>query len=133
MPALTCIVVTPEDTALEESASYVVAPLFDGEIGIAAGRSPLIGRLGYGELRLTGESGSVSRYYVDGGFLQVADNTVTLLTGKLVPAGDLKLAELEEQLSEAQAKPSNSAELMELRDKAVLQARSQIKVARRSN
>ena len=32
---LTCIVVTPEETALEEQAEFVAMPLFDGEIGIA--------------------------------------------------------------------------------------------------
>ena len=35
------------------------------EKGIAAGHSPMIGRLGYGELRLK-SGGSVERYYVDG-------------------------------------------------------------------
>ena len=49
---LQCIVVTPESTVLDEQVEFVALPLDDGEIGIAPGRAPLIGRLGYGELRL---------------------------------------------------------------------------------
>ena len=45
---LECVVVTPEETALETPATFVALPLFDGEIGIAPGHSPMIGRLGYG-------------------------------------------------------------------------------------
>ena len=48
MAELSCLVVTPERTVLEAEADFIALPLFDGEIGIAPGRSPLIGRLGYG-------------------------------------------------------------------------------------
>ena len=131
MAQLQCIVVTPEETAMEEQASFVVVPLFDGELGVAPGHSPLIGRLGFGELRLTANDGTRSRYYVDGGFVQVANDVVTVLTGKTLPAGDLDVAVAEEQLAEARKRPANTDELMELRDRAVLQARSQIRIARR--
>ena len=71
MATIKCTVVTPEDTALEEDVSFVVVPMPDGELGVAAGHSPMIGRLGYGELRLKASDGTESRYYVDGGFVQV--------------------------------------------------------------
>ena len=58
---LRCIVVTPEETVLEGEASFVALPLFDGEIGIARGHSPMIGRLGFGEMRSTGIKTSVLR------------------------------------------------------------------------
>ena len=41
--------------SLETTAEFVALPLYDGEIGILPGRAPLIGRLGYGELRTRGE------------------------------------------------------------------------------
>ena len=50
MPELNCIVVTPEQTVCEKPADFVVATLFDGEIGVAPGHTPLIGRLGCGEV-----------------------------------------------------------------------------------
>ena len=70
MAQLQCIVVTPEATVRDEPADFVALPLYDGEVGIAPGRSPMIGRLGYGEMRIK-QGGQTSRYYVDGGFAQV--------------------------------------------------------------
>jgi F0F1-type ATP synthase epsilon subunit len=79
--SLTCLVVTPEQTALEQKCDFVALPLYDGEIGIAPGRSPLIGRLGYGEMRIK-TGGVTTTYYVDGGFVQVDDNIVSVLTNR---------------------------------------------------
>jgi F-type H+-transporting ATPase subunit epsilon len=85
MAQLQCIVVTPESTLLDEQVDFVALPLFDGEIGISPGRSPLIGRLGYGELRLVA-GGQTRHYYVDGGFVQVANNVVSVLTNRAMPS-----------------------------------------------
>lgn len=131
MAQLQCVVVTPEETAMDQEASFVAVPLFDGELGIAPGHSPLIGRLGYGELRVTATNGTKTRHYIDGGFVQVANDVVTVLTGKTVPAGELDATAAEEQLSEAMKRPAHSEELLELRDRSVQQARSQIRIARR--
>ena len=130
MAALNCVVVTPETTALDEKADFVALPLFDGEIGIAPGRSPMIGRLGYGELRIKTGS-TVSRYYVDGGFVQVADNVVSVLTNRAIPAGELDAGSTQQQLDEARKHPANSPELQEIRDRLVSQARGQLRVAQR--
>ena len=78
MAELTCIVVTPEQTVRETPADFVAVTLFDGEIGIGPGHTPLIGRLGYGEMRIRHGS-QVERFYVEGGFVEVVDNVVSLL------------------------------------------------------
>jgi F-type H+-transporting ATPase subunit epsilon len=116
---------------LETKAEFVALPLFDGEIGIAANHSPLIGRLGYGEMRIKTGSTTLS-YYVDGGFVQVADNVVAVLTNRAVPSKNLDPAAAEAQLTAALARPANSPELFEIRDRAVAQARAQIRTARRT-
>jgi len=131
MAQLTCIVVTPEQTALDEPTDFVALPLYDGEIGISPGHSPLIGRLGYGEMRI--RTGSTTRrFYVDGGFVQVNDNVISVLTNRAVPASSLDASAAAEQLDAANKKPSNSPELAEIRDRAVSQARAQLRVAKRS-
>jgi F-type H+-transporting ATPase subunit epsilon len=130
MPQLTCIVVTPEQTALETTTDFVALPLFDGEVGIAPGHSPLIGRLGYGEMRVK-TGGTVSRYYVDGGFVQVADNVVSVLTNRAVPAERVDGAAAQKQLESASKRSAHTPELMEIRDREIAQARAQIRVARR--
>lgn len=129
--ALLCVVVTPEQTALEQQADFVALPLFDGEIGIAPGHSPLIGRLGFGEMRIK-SGGATTTLYLDGGFVQVNDNVVSVLTNRAVPAAKLNTAATESQLAAAAERPSNTPELMEIRDRAVAQARAQLRVARRA-
>ncbi len=133
MSAIQCIVVTPEVTALDTQAEFVVVPLFDGELGIAAGHSPLIGRLGFGELRLRNAQGVAERYYVDAGFVQVANNVVTVLTGRIVPANKLNLEASQQQLQAAHKRSAVTPELLELKDRAIAQARAQIRTAQRAN
>jgi F-type H+-transporting ATPase subunit epsilon len=131
MAQLNCIVVTPEQTALDVKADFIALPLYDGEIGIAPGHSPMIGRLGFGEMRLKTAS-KVLRYYVDGGFVQVANDVVSVLTNRAVPAEQLDAESALADLKAASSRPANSPELMEIRDRAVSQARAQLHVARRS-
>jgi F-type H+-transporting ATPase subunit epsilon len=129
---LHCIVVTPETTALEQDAEFVALPLYDGEIGIAPNHSPMIGRLGYGEMRIRSAGGATATYYIDGGFVQVADNVVSVLTGRALPAGRLNESAAQDQLETANKRQANTPELAELRDRAVAQARAQIRIARRA-
>lgn len=124
--------VTPEATVFEHAAQFVVLPLFDGEIGIAPGHTPVIGRLGFGELRMV-EAGVTTRLYIDGGFAQVLGNIVTVLTPRAVMSDKLDAAVIEEQLQSAQAKPAHSPERLALRDRAVSQARAQLRAARRAH
>jgi F-type H+-transporting ATPase subunit epsilon len=125
---LQCIVVTPEATELDTPADFVALPLYDGEVGIAPGRSPLIGRLGYGELRVR-HKGELIRYYVDGGFVQVADNVVSVLTNRALLAGDLDPQAAGEQLRTALSRPAAGPEELAIRERLILQARGQLRVA----
>ena len=131
MAELNCIVVTPEKTALETKAEFVAMPLYDGEIGILPGHSPMIGRLGYGEMRIRA-GGTETRYYVDGGFVQVADNVVSILTNRAILGTNLDAGAAREQLATASKRPATTDDALELRDRLVTQARAQIRVAERS-
>ena len=129
MAQLTCIIVTPEATTLEQEADFVALPLFDGEAGIAPDHSPLIGRLGFGEMRVR-EGSEVARFYVDGGFVQVRDNVVSVLTNRAIPATEIDADKAREQLEEARNMKANTPELMDTRDRMVSQARGQLWVTR---
>jgi F-type H+-transporting ATPase subunit epsilon len=72
-------VISPEAVLFEGDAEMVVAPAFDGEVGILTGHAPMVTLLGRGVLRVGGGSGG-RRFEVDGGFLQVADNLVRVVT-----------------------------------------------------
>lgn len=127
---LQCIVVTPEATVLDTTATFVALPLYDGELGIAPRHSPMIGRLGYGELRLV-SAGKTDRYYVDGGFVQVADDIVSVLTNRSAPAAGVDAETAAVQLAEALARRPAGEEELKIRDRLVRQARAQIRIAAR--
>lgn len=73
-------VVTPEQAVLETEARSVVFPAHDGKLGIMRGRAPLLTRLGAGVLRVDGADGSSANLHIDGGFAQMVDNRLTILT-----------------------------------------------------
>ncbi|MDE0736208.1 MAG: ATP synthase F1 subunit epsilon [Pirellulaceae bacterium] len=129
MAQLTCIIVTPEETALEQEADFVALPLFDGEAGVAPGHSPLIGRLGFGEMRVR-QGDTVERFYVDGGFVQVRGNVVSVLTNRATLAANVDADQARKQLEQANQLKANTPELMEARDRQISQARGQLWVTR---
>lgn len=100
---LRLVLVTPEKTLLDEPVDSLRLPLYDGQIGILPGRAPIVGRLGYGELKMSGPNGEKS-YYIDGGFLQVKGSVVSVLTNRAIEASQLNPADAEEQLRSAQAR-----------------------------
>jgi F-type H+-transporting ATPase subunit epsilon len=128
--SLHVVVVTPEATVVETTADFVALPLVDGEYGVAPLHSPMIGRLGYGELRIR-SGGHVDCYYADGGFVQVNNNVVSVLTNRAVPADVLDPAVAAEQLRTANARQAAGAEELAIRERLVAQARGQLRVAHR--
>lgn len=123
-----CVVVTPERAVLDEAVDFVVLPMYDGELGVLPGRAPLIGRLGAGELRTT-RGGTVKRYFVDGGFAQVRDDVVSVLTPRALKAEEINTAAANRALEEAQAMPP-TPESPDARFKAEQRARAQLQIAR---
>jgi F-type H+-transporting ATPase subunit epsilon len=123
------LVVTPETTLLDQSIQSLRCTLFDGQIGIIPGRMPMVGRLGYGELIFNSEDGSESSYFVDGGFLQVQGNVISVLTEQAVPVGELNGVEAEQQLQEALATPAIGDDQCDARERDQLRARAIISLA----
>jgi F-type H+-transporting ATPase subunit epsilon len=84
------IVISPESAVFDGEADSVVAPAFDGEIGILANHAPLMTVLGAGVLRIDA-GGATRRFRVQGGFLQVVKNSVRVLAEQVQPdAGPAK-------------------------------------------
>lgn len=71
-------VISPERSLYEGEADAVVAPAFDGEVGILPRHAPFMTLLGTGVLvvRRAGES---TRFRVGGGFLQVVGHTLRIM------------------------------------------------------
>ena len=79
MAALQVSVISPEQVLYEGTASSVTAPAFDGEMGILPMHAPLMTLLGTGTLQVQANDG-LKRFRVSGGFLQVVDDTVRVVT-----------------------------------------------------
>ncbi|MBL6724934.1 ATP synthase F1 subunit epsilon [Rubripirellula sp.] len=127
--ALRCVVVTPERTQLDREAEYISLPMFDGELGVMNGRAPMIGRLGYGTMKLQTAAGP-ERYYIDGGFAHVEGDVVNVLTGKAIPVDLLDSEEARNALQEALELPASSPEESQIKATAVMKARGQVRASR---
>ncbi len=80
-------VISPERVLFEGEADSVSAPAFDGDVGILTSHAPMLTLLGKGTLRLGGGAGA-QRFEVEGGYLQVVDNHVRVVTEKATAVGD---------------------------------------------
>ena len=78
---LTVSVISPEAVLFEGQTDSLVAPAFDGQVGVLTGHAPMMTLLGRGTLRLGGGNGT-HRFQVEGGFMQVVDNQVRVVTEK---------------------------------------------------
>ncbi len=127
---LRLVLVTPEKTLMDEPVASLRFPLYDGQIGILPGRAPLVGRLGAGELLIERDSDSLT-YFIDGGFVQIKGEVVTLLTNRAIPAAQVTAQSAEAALTAAIAlKPASELEFA-AKDKAIQRARQMVALAKK--
>ena len=82
-------VVSPEGTLWSGDAEFLVARTTEGEIGILAGHEPLMAALSAGPVLIDHDGDQRTTIAVHGGFMQVVENRVTLLTDRArITAGD---------------------------------------------
>ncbi len=81
-------IVTPEALALEADAISVIFPAHDGMVGILTHRAPLLTKLGVGLLTLESPVGT-QNYLIAGGYAQMKDNTLTILTDEALAVSDI--------------------------------------------
>jgi F-type H+-transporting ATPase subunit epsilon len=126
-PGLRCVVVTPEREVLDRRADFVALPMFDGELGVLPGRQPLIGQLGFGELRLKQGDRVTARLFLDGGFAQVRANVVTVLTARASEAKDIDVPAAQAAVADNRAVETLSAAENEALTRARERARAQLR------
>lgn len=120
-----CSVITPERAVLETEATFVAFPAHDGEVGILPGRAPLLFKMGIGELRVESPEGN-HRFFVDGGFAQMVENRLTLLTEQARAVEEIDRAAAERALAEARNLPMVTDAEFAARQRAVRRAETQI-------
>ena len=95
--ALAVELVSPERILFSGEADMVVCRTYDGEIAFLTGHAPFLGALGIGIVRIHQAGGEVVRAAVHGGFVQVKDDKVIVLSD---------VAELPDQIDAARARQS---------------------------
>jgi F-type H+-transporting ATPase subunit epsilon len=77
-------VVSPERAVFDGVADAVIAPAYDGQVGVLPRHAPFLTLLGAGVLQVRHGGGSASsRFRVSGGFLQVVGDAVRIVADRV--------------------------------------------------
>jgi F-type H+-transporting ATPase subunit epsilon len=72
-------VVSPEQVLFDGEATQVITRTTEGELAFLAGHAPFLGTLTAGETRVYLADGSIQRFEIEGGFVEVSHDTVSIL------------------------------------------------------
>lgn len=102
-------VITPEAITLSVESTSVVVPAVDGELGIWPNHAPLLAGLKPGVISYKTASGT-EKLVVSGGFIEVSNNTISVIAPTAEKSTDIDFARAEEakkRASERLAKKDN--------------------------
>ena len=99
--------------------------------GIGKGHTPVVARIGAGELRITSADGGNVAFFIEGGFLEVSGEVVSILTDRVLVPEQVSLEEAESRLQKANALPQTNSDLAALKEKALVGARGMLFAARK--
>jgi F-type H+-transporting ATPase subunit epsilon len=95
-------VVAADRVVWSGEAVMVIARTTEGEVGILANHAPLLGVLAPGTVEIRPEDGSPLVAAVDGGFISVAHNRISILAERAELSDDIDLEEARRDLERAQ-------------------------------
>jgi F-type H+-transporting ATPase subunit epsilon len=123
-------VVTPEREVLAGEARFVALPAYDGEMGILPRRAPLLVALGSGVLRVEDAAGVSRRLFVSGGFAQMVEDRLTVLTEEAREPETLEAEAGRTSLATARELPAGSDEEWRKKQRALDRARTVARLGR---
>ena len=126
-----CSVITPERAVLEADATFVAFPAHDGEVGILKDRAPLLYKMGIGVLRVETPEGNHT-FFVDGGFAQMVENRLTLLTEQAKRVEEIDREGARRALAEAREMPMVGDAEFAARQRAMKRAEVQLHLTERT-
>ncbi|MGD0078032.1 MAG: F0F1 ATP synthase subunit epsilon [Sedimentisphaerales bacterium] len=109
-----CVVITPQGTLANCSASSALLPAHDGYVGILAHHMPMFCKLGLGFMRITSAGGETSPtggsagsipgaqpdtiLLIDGGFAMVSSNVLTVIASQAVSPAHTKNEKIQQDI-----------------------------------
>lgn len=119
-----CDIVSAEEKVFSGLVEILVCTGEQGELGIKPGHAPLLTRLNPGPVHLVKQNGTEEFIYVDGGYLEVQPNVVTVLADTAVRAGDLDEASAERAKTAAEKQVADHLASKEFAEVAVQLAKA---------
>ena len=120
--ALTVELVAADRTVWSGEATMVVARTVEGEMGILRGHTPVLSLLADAVVEIDSGDGEVVIAAVDGGFISVANDRVSILSEHAVLAADIDVEGERSELEAAQSDDSDGAEARIRRAEARIRA-----------
>ena len=93
--------VSPERLVLSSEVSMVVVPGAEGDFGVLPGHAPMISNVRSGVISIYNDRAIEARIFVAGGFAEVSNNRLTVLTEDAVALDEIKRADADIRLAEA--------------------------------
>ena len=92
-----CSILTPERLIYEGEVGFAVIQAHNGEIGFLYGHSPLISKLGVGEIRLNNPKG-IDYLMIEGGVVEIKNNNLIVLAERAYKQDDIRVDEIKERI-----------------------------------
>ncbi|MBS42216.1 MAG: ATP synthase F1 subunit epsilon [Nocardioides sp.] len=119
--------VAADRTVWSGEGSMVIARTVDGDVGVLRGHAPLLSVLTEAEVEITSPDGVVHAV-VDGGFISVAGDRVSILTEHALLAEEIKINEVEAELETA-----NGLSAGEERERRIRRAEARVRAYRKAS
>jgi F-type H+-transporting ATPase subunit epsilon len=127
-------IATPERLLASEKAVRAQIPAKDGFIGVLPDHAALLSELGIGALTYSTPGGQYYSLAISGGFLEIRDNIVRVLSDSAERAQEIDVPKAEQALKEAQDALSKPAQDMDFASAltAAFRAQARIDAARKA-
>ncbi|GAB3258898.1 F0F1 ATP synthase subunit epsilon [Nocardioides dilutus] len=120
--ALQVELVAADRTVWSGEATMVIARTVEGDIGVLRGHAPVLSLLTDAVVEIDAGDGEVVMAAVDGGFISVANDRVSILSEHAVLAADIDVSAERAELEDAQGEEGPDAEARIRRAEARIRA-----------
>ena len=97
-------IVTPDGPVYDSEVTMVVAKTVSGEIGVLAGHIPMVAPLAIGAVKLNKADGSQELLAVNGGFIEVRPDKISILAPAAEIADSIDVARAKQALARAEGR-----------------------------
>ena len=102
MKTVTVNIVTPDGPVYDAEVAMVIAKTTSGEIGVLPGHIPMVAPLAIGAVKLKTEGGQTELAAVNGGFIEVRPDKISILASSAEVASSIDVARAKAALARAE-------------------------------